>query len=88
MPVYEAGCIVDGWFKLRVEARNREDVKAKIRMALARFSLVAAKTHEPIGTIEGGQFKVDDEDIEVYHPDEEALYHAPLPRERGEVDLS
>lgn len=86
MPEYEAGIIVEGCLRMRLQARNRQEAQRLIRTAKVRLVLLDDRL-SPIGEVmEGGLYDVRSDDIEVHRPEDEISYHDPV--SQADVDLS
>lgn len=88
MPEYNVGIVLDGWARIRVTARNREEVRAKLASTRLVLTLIDAN-HESIGQIVDPPPLIDlkEEEIEVYRPSEDTEYHAPIHQTADDVDI-
>ena len=82
MPEYEVSVLVDGWARVRIQAENRRDALAALRVATAHVTL-HAPNHEQIGEVENPAIiYLDPEDITLHQSDEETRYHAPVSQQQ------
>ena len=87
MPKYNVGILVDGWTQLCVRAENRQEVIGRIRMSRKIRLQLLDSNGQPIGEVVGCPlFHTEIEDVEVCHPEEETLYHAPARNQEVNLD--
>ena len=84
MPGYHASVLIDGWLKLRIEAKNRADAAAKLRNGRIRFDLLDQNLEVVSEVIDSkdsptSMFTLDVEEIDLSVPVEDSQYHAAQP---------